>query len=148
MTTDEDVKLPNIAALIALAIDGDEVAWGRLYGITAALVRGGRRVPEPLAQIMAERLNTLSRALMSRPKDVRAVLPDAVVPAPGKRVRARRTTAVQVVAEAAADLLQLDDRYGQRKQVVARLAKHHHISERSLNKALDATRTRGDAKED
>ena len=105
-TLDLPVDLPLIAARAAA---GDESAWGELYGITGAIVRGGKHpVPEPLSSLIGERLECLATALMSPGKDVAKGLYAAVAPAtkrkPGPKRHKHR--AVEVVAECVADLIE------------------------------------------
>ncbi len=139
---EEDVKLrADVPDLITRAQAGDVVAWGRLYGMASAIIRGGRRVPEPLGQVVAERLNALSRTLMSPPKDVRAALPDAVVPGVrARKPRSERGRILLLLAEAARDLLELDQRHGQRKIVLAALSERYQVPLDSVSKELDKMR--------
>ena len=79
----EDVTLANPQIQEALeAIKDPKIAtkaWGTLYGVAAAYLRKGKTPPPRIAQLMAERLDAVSSALSGGAKDVREMLPDAVL---------------------------------------------------------------------
>lgn len=100
------VVLPmQVQQAMEQAQQGDTAAWGLLYAAAAAYLRGGVELPPPLAQVMAERLQAIGRALRSaREKDNRAALPAAV--APGAK-RGRKPKAASALLQGAAqDVLQ------------------------------------------
>jgi hypothetical protein len=67
----EDVTLANPQIQAALeAIKDPKIAtkgWGILYGVAAAYLREGKVPPEPIATLMANRLNAISQKLLSNP---------------------------------------------------------------------------------
>ncbi len=79
----EDVTLamPHVREALA-AIDDPTTAtkaWGTLYGVAAAYLREGKAPPPRIAHLMAERLDAVSSVLSGGAKDVREMLPDAVL---------------------------------------------------------------------
>ena len=126
----------DIQQLLDRAAEGDEVAWSRLYGTGSAYLRAGVPVPEQLASALAERLNALSLALRARPKDVRAVLMDAVLPTTSPRPRApkaHKAKALDVVAHLARDLIELGD---VRRDLVVELSARYGVNKDSLDREI------------
>lgn len=75
---------------IERAKEGDPVAWGTVYAVAAAFARSGRAMPEPLASVMAQRLQEIGNALASpREKDKRAAVHGAVAPGAKRGRRAK-----------------------------------------------------------
>jgi len=68
----------NINWLLADALNGDSVAWGGLYAMTAIYMRDGEVVPEPLAQAMAERLDAMTVLLSHPDASIRVGLASAI----------------------------------------------------------------------
>lgn len=93
----------KVLGAIERAKGGDPVAWGTVYAVAAAFARSGRAMPEPLASVMAQRLQEIGNALASpREKDKRAAVHGAV--APGAK-RGRPAKPVDVLGRYAEDVL-------------------------------------------
>lgn len=134
---------PDIEQTIEDALAGDERAWGRLYGQAGALIQARRPLPEPLASLLAARLAALSLALTARPLlDLRARLPNAVVPVPKMRAygpkTGRRAALVEEAAKAAFDMLSVDNRRGRRTNVLKAVASITGTAVPELRTALQA----------
>ena len=88
---------------IERAKEGDPVAWGTVYAVAAAFARSGRGMPEPLASVIAARLQEIGNVLASpREKDKRAAVHGAV--APGAK-RGRPAKPLDVLGRYAEDAL-------------------------------------------
>ena len=75
---------------IERAKEGDPVAWGTVYAVAAAFARSGRAMPEPLASVMAQRLQEIGNALASPYEhDKRAAVHGAVAPGAKRGRRAK-----------------------------------------------------------
>lgn len=145
---------PGIHEAIDAAKKGDSFQWGYLYSVAAVCLKAGHAIPDPLGTIVAERLSAMGDFL-TQPKigDLQRLV-DLVAPYPGPRKMGprKRVDRIELAAQAAQDLLDLDDSYGRRKLVTAWAASVAGVSSESVNKKMDANRkgtrqTRGKSSE-
>lgn len=118
---------PDFDALVRAAEGGDARAWGRLYGMAGAFLTGpSHALPAELADVLAPRLMSLSRVLMTPPKgDVRRAIYDATAPVPKIRVvgaKRHGPSPLELAAEAALEMLAVDCRPGREREVIERCA--------------------------
>lgn len=112
-------------------VDGDINAWGTLYGHAAAHLTSGGRIPQPLDAFMSGCLRSISELLLSRPREVRAVLVDAVMPGKRKPGPRRKMTVLQAQAGVYIDLSE-SEALGQKTRLKNELASDIKVDPDSL----------------
>lgn len=116
---------PDFQATVIRAEAGDPASWGRLYGLAGAFMTGGVDLPQPLRAVIAARITDIGRHLSQRPlNDLRAGLANAVAPA-RRRVygpKQAEQSRVEIAAQAALDMLAVDNRRGRRVAIVKQVA--------------------------